>query len=66
LSIGRPANQASEAGPTVAAAATAAVLPPGLYRGNERIAAVDTALAGQDDDGRPAALRAERRWRPSR
>jgi hypothetical protein len=56
---------ASEAGPAVAAATTAAVLPPGLYPGDERISAVGATLAGQDDDGRAAALLAERPWRPA-
>jgi hypothetical protein len=56
---------ASEAGPAVAAATTAAVLPPGLYPGDERISAVGATLAGQGDDGRAAALLAERPWRPA-
>ena len=59
------AARASEAGPAVAAATTAAVLPPGLYPGDERISAVGATLAGQDDDGRAAALLAERPWRPA-
>jgi hypothetical protein len=55
---------ASVAG-TVAPVTTAvAVLPPGLFPGDERLAAVAAAVAAQDDDGRTAALLAEHPWRP--
>jgi len=57
---------ADAAGAVAAAAATTAVLPPGLYPADERLAAVTAALAGRDDDGRAAALLAERPWRPPR
>jgi hypothetical protein len=54
---------ADAAGAVAAAAAATAVLPPGLYPADERLAAVTAALAGRDDDGRAAALLAERPWR---
>jgi len=50
---------------TVAPASTAvAVLPSGLFPGDERLASVASVLVAQDDDGRAAALLAERPWRP--
>jgi len=55
---------AKVAGPVAPATTAAAVLPPGLFPGDERLAAVAAVLAAQDDDGRAAALLAERPWRP--
>lgn len=56
---------ASAAGPLAAASTAVAVLPPGLFPGDERLAAVATVVATQDDDGRAAALLAESPWRPA-
>jgi hypothetical protein len=59
------ASALAEAGGPVAPVATAvSVLPPGLFPGDERLAAVAAVAAARDDDGRAAALLAERPWRP--
>jgi hypothetical protein len=55
---------AAVAGALAPAATAMAVLPAGLFPGDERLAAVGAVLAAQDDDGRAAALLAERPWRP--
>lgn len=55
---------ADVAGALAAAATAVAVLPPGLFPDDERLAAAVEALAAQDDDGRAGALLAERPWRP--
>jgi hypothetical protein len=55
---------ASAAGAVAPATIAVAVLPPGLFPGDERLVAVAAAAGAQDDDGRAAALLAEHPWRP--